>query len=137
MTIKDYAILRDLAERYREIAADPVMDVRRDLWRRHNSLKRTRPLIYVRAFAWQEMPQSRLHCDDPFFRSYEDFFKQSLFRYTLGDDFIFEPWVTVRAACITPPEGVWGWPRREPTAPRRADPSSGPPHSRRKRTLSG
>ena len=108
MTIKDYAILRDLAERYREIAADPVMDVRRDLWRRHNSLKRTRPLIYIRAFAWQEMVQSRLHCDDPFFRGYEDFFRQSLFRYTFEDDFIFEPWVTVRAACVTPPEGVWG-----------------------------
>ncbi len=120
MTVKDFAILRDLAERYTEIAVDPVMDVRRDLWRRHNSLKRTRPLIYVRAFAWQEMPESRLHCDDPFYRGYEDFFRQSLFRYTFNDDFIFEPWVTVRATTVTPSEGVWGLasPRTHSAEPR-------------------
>ncbi len=108
MTKNDIAILRDLAERYREIAADPVNATRRDLWRRHNSLKQTHPLIYVRAFAWQEMPESRLHCEDPFFRAYEDGLRQSLFRATFNDDFIFEPWITVRAACITPSEGVWG-----------------------------
>jgi hypothetical protein len=106
--MNDIAILRDLAERYREIAADPVNDVRRDLWRRHNSLRRTRPLIYVRAFAWQEMPRSRLQCEDPFYRAYEDTLRQSLFRATINDDFIFEPWVTVRAAYVMPPEGVWG-----------------------------
>lgn len=108
MATSDVVLLRELAEQYAEICRDPVMDERRDLWRRHNSLKRTRPLIYVRAFAWQEMPQSELHCEDPFYRHYEDFFRQSLFRYTFDDDFIFEPWVTVSAATITPVEGVWG-----------------------------
>ncbi|TFG72336.1 MAG: hypothetical protein E4H27_02805, partial [Anaerolineales bacterium] len=104
----DIVILRDLAARYVEICSDPVMDKRRSLWRRHNSLRRTHRLIYIRAFAWQEMPQSKLLCQDPFLRSYEDFFRQSLFRYTFEDDFIFEPWITVNAACLTPPEGVWG-----------------------------
>ena len=104
----DIVILRDLAARYMEICSDPVMDIRRGLWRRHNSLKRTYPLIYIRAFAWQEMPQSKLQCQDPFLRGYEDFFRQSLFRYTFEDDYIFEPWITVNAACLTPPEGVWG-----------------------------
>jgi hypothetical protein len=104
----DIAILRELAVQYMEICSDPVMDQRRVLWRSHNSLKRTRPLIYVRAFAWQEMLQSELLCEDPLFRAYENDFRQSLFRYTFKDDFIFEPWVTVQAACQTPPEGVWG-----------------------------
>jgi hypothetical protein len=104
----DVAIFQELAYRYREIASQPVINERRDLWRRHNSLRRTRPLIYVRAFAWQEMAESRLHCTDPFYRTYEDFFRQSLFRNSFDDDYIFEPWVTVRAACVTPPEGVWG-----------------------------
>ncbi len=108
MSAEDIAVLRGLAARYRDIAADPVMDVRRDLWRRHNSLQRTRPLIYVRAFGWREMAASTLRCHDPFYRHYEDALRQSLFRHTFEDDFIFEPWVTVRAACITPPEGVWG-----------------------------
>jgi hypothetical protein len=108
MSTHDIKILHELAQAYAEISSDPVMDERRDLWRRHNSLKRTRPLIYVRAFAWREMPQSELHCEDPFFRHYEDVLRQSLFRHTFDDDFIHEPWVTVQAARITPPEGVWG-----------------------------
>ena len=106
----DIAILRDLTRQYVEICNRPVMDERRDLWRRHNSLKRTRrrPLIYVRAFAWREMPASELQCGDPFYRGYEDSLRQSIFRNTFEDDFIFEPWLTVQAATVTPPEGVWG-----------------------------
>ena len=64
----------------------------------------TRPLIYVRAFAWPEMPQSASVCADPFFRSYEDFFRHRLFWNSLGDDSIFEPWVTVQAALT-----CYGW----------------------------
>ena len=90
-------ILRDLARQYVEICARPVQAERRKLWRRHNSLKRTRPLIYVRAFAWGEMPQSRCHCEDPFARPYADFFRRHLFWDTMEDDSIFEPWVTVQA----------------------------------------
>ena len=55
----DVAILGDLTKRYLEICNEGVQKERRDLWRRHNSLKPTRPLIYVRAFAWSEMQESR------------------------------------------------------------------------------
>ncbi|MDF1512242.1 MAG: hypothetical protein P1S60_00385 [Anaerolineae bacterium] len=104
----DIDILQGLAEHYVEIAGDPIMVTRRDLWRRHNSLKRTRPLIYVRAFAWQEMPQSNMQCQDPFFREYENIFRQTIFRYAFEDDYVVEPWVTVPAVCETPEQGVWG-----------------------------
>ncbi len=93
----DHQILRDLAKQYREICSDPVQAQRRHLWRRHNSLHRTRPLIYVRAFAWNEMPQAKCRCDDPFLRHHENFFRHQLFWASLGDDSIFEPWVTVNA----------------------------------------
>ena len=52
--MSDNEILRDLAMQYVEVCNDPVQEERRDLWRAHNSLKPTRPLIYVRAFAWPE-----------------------------------------------------------------------------------
>ncbi|MBI2191309.1 MAG: hypothetical protein HYU36_04925 [Planctomycetes bacterium] len=110
METRDKTILRELARRYLLICQKEVQKERRDLWRRHNSLKPARLLIYVRAFAWREMPQSRCECEDPFYRSYEDFFRQMLFLDTLGDDFIFEPWATVAATCVTPPEGLWGLP---------------------------
>ena len=107
-TLKDKTILRDLAKKYLDICRRDVQDERRDLWRKHNSFQYPRPLIYVRAFAWREMPESRCECEDPFCRQYENFFRQLLFRDTFADDTVCEPWVTVNAACVTPPEGIWG-----------------------------
>lgn len=104
MNPSDRTILRDLAKQYRDLCAAPVQNERRQLWRQHNSLVMTRPLIYVRAFAWSEMPQSACACSDAFFRPYEDFLRHQLFWNSLGDDSIFEPWVTVPAALT-----CYGW----------------------------
>ena len=93
-----------MAKRYVEVCARPIQTERRCLWRRHNSLKDTRPLIYVRAFAWREMAQSQCACEDPFARQYENFFRSHLFWNTLEDDSIFEPWVTVQAS-----RTCYGW----------------------------
>jgi len=108
MNEHDRIILRDLAKQYAEVCARPVHDERRALWRRHNCLKQTRPLIYVRAFAWKEMPQSACLCQDPWARQYEDFFRGHLFWDTFGDDSIFEPWVTVQATHVCNGWGMAG-----------------------------
>lgn len=104
MSVKDRQILRDLATQYSDICADPIQEERRGLWRQHNSLVMTRTLIYVRAFAWQEMPQSRCSCDDVRLRPYEDFLRNRMFWNSLGDDSIFEPWITVPATMT-----CYGW----------------------------
>jgi len=110
-TVADVSILRELAKRYAEIAAKPVQDERRELWRKHNSLVRTRPLLYVGWFAaWHEAPESRLQCQDPFYQQHERFLRQVLFQDTLDDDSILEPWITQRASVVTPPDGLWGLP---------------------------
>jgi len=96
-SLHDRDILRSLAEQYRDICAKPSQQEKRRLWRLKNSLKPVKPLIYIRACAWQEMPESRLQCEDAFFHPYESFFRQMLFQDTFEDDFIFEPWVTVGA----------------------------------------
>lgn len=93
----DRTVLRDLATRYMEICQKPEQEERRRLWRQHNSLKWTRPLIYIRAFAWKEMPESKLVCQDPFFQPFENFFRHQLYWYSLQDDSVFEPWVTLNA----------------------------------------
>lgn len=100
--------MRDLAKQYVELCAKPVQVERRALWRAHNSLRKTRPLIYVRAFAWKEMPQSKCMCEDPFARHYEDFFRKHLFWGAFDDDSIFEPWVTVQATRTCNGWGVSG-----------------------------
>ena len=97
MNDRDIAVLRELAKQYVEVCADPAQGVRRNLWRQHNSLKKTRPLIYVRAFAWCEMPQAHCLCEDSFYREYEDILRYNLFWHSLGDDSVLEPWITVKA----------------------------------------
>lgn len=101
----DTIILRDLTKRYVDVCADPDQSRRRDLWRRHNSLKPTPIPVWVRTFAWDEMPEAALQCRDRFYHPYESFLRQSLFRSTFRDDYILEPWVTVGAVhtCTT-----WG-----------------------------
>jgi len=111
MNNPDIQILRELAKRYAEIAAKPIQQERRELWRLHNSLRRTRPLVYVRWLAaWHEAEESRLQCEDPFFRGHETFLRQMIFQDSIGDDCVIEPWITQRASFVLPPEGHWGVP---------------------------
>lgn len=106
----DITILRELVSRYTECAAKPVQQQRRNLWRAHNSLKRTSVPIYVRAFAWHEMPESQLQCADAFWHPIEGSLRNWIFRDSFNDDFILEPWLTVPAVRLTPGEGLWGLP---------------------------
>ena len=105
---RDTMRLRDLASRYKELCSDPVQDERRDLWRRHNSLQPTRPLIYTRAYAWAEMPESVCACEDPLLRRYEGTLRNLLYWGSLNDDSVFEPWVTVPAVLQCTGWGVDG-----------------------------
>jgi len=97
MEANERAVLRDLTQRYLDVCQRPEQNERRNLWRRHNSLKWTRPLIYVRAFAWREMPEAQLTGQTPELRAVENFLRYQLFWDTLADDSIFEPWVTIPA----------------------------------------
>ena len=107
----DVQVLRGLAERYIELCEKPIQNERRGLWRRHNALQRTRPLIYARWLAaWHEAEESKLECEDPFFRAHETSLRQGIYQDTIGDDSVLEPWITQPATRITPPEGVWGAP---------------------------
>lgn len=101
MADTDITILRELARRYLEITQRPEQDVRRALWRKHNSLKGDRPLIYTRQFGWKELPEARLLCQDPFYQGHENTLRFNIFWDSMGDDSVFEPWITMpaRYAC--------------------------------------
>ncbi len=96
----DVTILRDLVKRYLEVCNRPQQEKVRELWRKHNSLEKTCPLVIVRggvAFN-KEIPELRdLECEDPLFRQHERALRKRLYKSTLGDDNIFEPWLTVGA----------------------------------------
>ncbi len=103
--------LRDLAAQVGEIAHSDEMNRRRELWRRQNSFRGEAPLIYIRAFAFDEwFDDSVLKCQDPMLRSYEYQLHQTLWRSRLGDDFVIEPWLEMSAAYIMPNGERWGVP---------------------------
>ena len=63
---QDIAILRELARQVREIAEKPIQEERRIAWSKHNSFQGDRPLIYIRAYAFDEIfDESKLQCQDP------------------------------------------------------------------------
>lgn len=105
---KEIEILRELVKNYLDVCRDKRQDELRILWSRHNSMKKVKPLIYVRAFAWREMPDSKCKIEDPFFAGYENILRESLFRSSFKDDFIFEPWLTVAATYRTEGWGIEG-----------------------------
>lgn len=112
----DIFVIRHLAEQYAEIASQPIQDERRDLWRRHNSLIKTRiPIIcswYWGSLVETTLLADQLVCKDPFYRRYEHWLRNMIYHAHIGDDTIYEPWITVRAAHRLAPEcengNVWG-----------------------------
>jgi len=109
-TFYDAHVLRELAGRYAEVCAEPVQDERRELWRGLNSLEDVRPLVYMRGGnCWREVPEvTRRECEDDFYHVYERRLRQQLYHASLGDDFVFEPWVTVHAVHTCTGWGVEG-----------------------------
>jgi len=109
----DIRVLRELAKQTMEIAALDVQNERRALWRDFNSLKTYRVPVYILdpQGMWREVfSESELECEDGFLRQYENWLKLQLYHASFGDDFIVEPWVTVRPAYANtePDWQTWG-----------------------------
>lgn len=104
--------IREFARKYVELAHSPAQEEKRRLWRGLNSFRFRRPLIYVRAIPYYEFFDfSVIKSEDPLLRSIEAELATSvLFRQKLNDDFIFEPWVKVRARFTQPGKDRWGVP---------------------------
>jgi hypothetical protein len=71
---KDAVILRELAARVAEIAALPVQEEKRALWRKLNALQPDRPMVMIDQVCWNEMDtggELDLRCVDPECRRYE------------------------------------------------------------------
>ena len=112
-TSNDIRVLRELARCYAEIAADPIQEERRELWRKHLSLEKTRvPIVIATGFhdmwARQAFPDSAMQCQDPLLREYEKMFRYRIFQATWGDDSVFEPWVSVGAVQQRGWGNLWG-----------------------------
>ena len=91
---KDRRIVRELAAKWRELAALPVMDERKRLWKAVHDLRAERPVILFET-AWIEgyVTAEEILCEDPFLRSVEQNMRVTLRQAEeLGDDIVVEPY---------------------------------------------
>lgn len=81
----DARIIRELARQYREIAAKDVNRERKERLRAVNDLHTgLRPGVWINEIPWHEMDiegKLQLHCEDPFARQMEEYFRRILFRW--------------------------------------------------------
>jgi len=105
----DRKLLRDLALRVAAISATEENAARWDLWRRHNRLEQTRPLVKVSPEgSWDEIfPESALECGSELSRFYELDLRKRLYHWDyLRDDTYIAPTVHVPIEFVNTRWGV-------------------------------
>jgi hypothetical protein len=94
---RERTILRNLANKIADIAVKPIMEPRRQLWRQHNSLKSTYPMMLLfPEGSWQELlPESVLLCRGPEAREIEWNLRHRIYTHEhFQDDTVIEAeWV--------------------------------------------
>ena len=101
---------RDLVKAYYEYAVSPEMESRRYAWSEHNALNFSRPLIYIRAIPFGEFfDNGQLKCADKYLRGLETNLLHKKYQSEVCDDFIEEPYLTIRAA-VKANVGIWNMP---------------------------
>jgi hypothetical protein len=93
ISLDDRQILRNLAHEVAELAALPIQAERRELWKQHNSLQPTRPMILVfPEGAWEELLTGNdLLCKGEKARSYEWSLRSRIYTHQhFKDDAVLE-----------------------------------------------
>ena len=102
VTKNDAAVLRGLAARVAEIAALPVQEEKRALWRKLNARKPGRPMVMIDQVCWNEMNgegELTLECVDPDCRGHETSLRRILFQWKhFPVDMVVEPFIRVGMA---------------------------------------
>jgi len=102
MNRKDTAVIRELAVRTAEVAALPIQEEKRELWRRLNARKPVRPMVMIDQICWNEMSigdELVLRCEDEEARGYEHHLRYTLYKWDhFPVDMVVEPFVRVHKA---------------------------------------
>jgi hypothetical protein len=99
---KDKQIIRNLAGQVADIAALPVQEQKRRMWRQLNARRPARPMVMIDQVCWNEMNvdnELTLACDDAECRGYEDFLRKTLYQWRhFPVDRVVEPVIRVPKA---------------------------------------
>lgn len=95
---KEKQHLKRLADRTAQIAALPVQKVKAELWRAHNDLKTTEPVVFIDPEnGWNEcIPGNVLLCEDPLARVWEMHLRKQIYWFEqMKDDKVIENYFDV------------------------------------------
>ncbi len=98
ITNDDKDILKNLAEKVAEISSGSEMKEKRELWKKHNALEKTRPLIFCDPEnGWNEIiTETQMKCTGTLARRWEmDLRKEIFWGEEMGDDKPVEPYFDV------------------------------------------
>ena len=99
---KTLTIMRELAARVAEIAALPVQEEKRAMWRKLNARTPVRPMVMVDQVCWNEMninDELTLRCADAECRKYEEHLRRTLYQWRhFPVDMVVEPFIRVPKA---------------------------------------
>ncbi|HCE44441.1 MAG TPA: hypothetical protein DET40_12910 [Lentisphaeria bacterium] len=99
---QDVSIIRGLAAEIAKIAALPVQEEKRKLWRRLNALKPARPMVMIDQVCWNEMnvnDELTLRCTGKECRGYEEQLRRTLYQWKCFPvDMVVEPFIRVSKA---------------------------------------
>ena len=108
---KDVALVRKLARGVAEIAALPVHEEKRALWRRLNARKPGRPMVMIDQVCWNELNaggELTLRCADADCRGYEEYLRRTLYQWEhFPVDMVVEPLVRVPKAVHNTGFGIY------------------------------
>jgi len=96
---KEKNVLRRLAVEYAEICANKNNEDKRELWRKHHQLEKTRIPILC---SWHAISlitpfADSCICKQSMLRFIENTLRNRIYHATINDDFVFEPWITIPA----------------------------------------
>ena len=99
---RDVVIIRELAARVAEIASRPVQETKRQLWRKLNARKPSRPMVMIDQVCWNEMNRGdelTLRCTHAECRAHEEQLRRTLYQWQhFPVDRVVEPFVYVPKA---------------------------------------
>ncbi len=95
ITTEDASVIKELAKQLAEYAADPVNDVRKELWKKVNGLRGEKPMIWYDEVCWHEMNQEDeliLITEHPLCRIIETELKRQIYQWKyMPGDMVIEP----------------------------------------------
>lgn len=112
MALSDRDLIRDLSTQLAEAAQSDEQAYRRSLWRDVHSLRLPeRPPVVCHPGCWEELlPRAGMLCQDPSMANLEYQMRQTLYKLSIGDDTVVEPWWEVHSVVELQGEHFWGLP---------------------------